>query len=505
MVRVTIVGPERFAECLALRMEVFVEEQKVPRDEEEDGLDPECTHFLATAGGEAIGTARLRLLRGDGKAERVAVRAAARGRGIGRALMEALEAEALRLGAEAVHLNAQLAAIPFYEALGYTARGPEFLDAGIPHRAMTKQRNKRNRPQDQHGDNVEVMGLIDTEALARWMDAQRLPGAGEPLEARPVGGGASNELFEIRRGNVRMALRRPPRIVPKGRNETMQREYRVIAALADSGVPHTRAIASCDDTSVLGACFYLMDFVDGWSPMAHLNRWPEPFHSDLSLRPGLAFELVDAIAKLGNVDWRARGLEGFGRPEGFHERQVDRWLAHLEAFRFREIPGLDVAAEWLRRHKPRTYEPGILHGDYQFANVMFQHGAPARMAAVVDWEMATVGDPLLDLAWVVMGWPDEGEDRAGSGYVDYTGMPNRAGLLERYASVSGRPVEDIDYYVVLARFKMAVVLEGGYARYVTGGAENPKMEAFGPIVLQMAERAAELARQSTLPPRSTVG
>lgn len=342
-----------------------------------------------------------------------------------------------------------------------------------------------------------IRELLRPDALARWMDAQGLPGAGAPLEARFISGGASNEIFEIIRGDARMVLRRPPRKVPKGRNESMLREYRVLAALKDSGVPHTRAIAVCDDPGLLGACFYLMEHVDGWSCM-NRDGWPPPFDTDLVARAGLATELVDAIAKLGNVDWRARGLEGFGKPEGFHERQVDRWLAHLAGFAFRHLPGLDDAAAWLRGYTPRSYVPGIIHGDYQFANVMYRHGAPARMAAIVDWEMSTIGDPLLDLAWVVMAWPNPGEDRASSGYVDYTGMPSREELLERYATVSGRPVDEMDYYVILARFKMAVVLEGGYARYVQGGADNPKMQMFGDVVLDMARNAGELARTTRL-------
>ena len=342
-----------------------------------------------------------------------------------------------------------------------------------------------------------IRDLLRPDALAQWMDARHLPGAGAPLEARFISGGASNEIFEIIRGDARMVLRRPPRTVPKGRNESMLREYRVLAALKDSGVPHTRAIAACDDPALLGACFYLMEHVDGWSCM-NRDGWPPPFDTDLTARAGLATELVDAIARLGNVDWRARGLEGFGKPEGFHERQVDRWLAHLAGFRFRELPGLDEAAAWLRGYTPRAYVPGIIHGDYQFANVMYRHGAPARMAAIVDWEMSTIGDPLLDLAWVVMAWPNPDEDRASSGYVDYTGMPTREELLQRYASVSGRPVDEMDYYVILARFKMAVVLEGGYARYVQGGADNPKMQMFGDVVLDMARRAGELARTTRL-------
>lgn len=340
-----------------------------------------------------------------------------------------------------------------------------------------------------------VEGLIDVECLARWMDDRELPGAGEPLRAESISGGASNEIYRLERGGCRMVLRRPPREVPEGRNRTMLREYRVLAALADSDVPHARALASCEDPEVLGACFYIMEFVDGWTPMGEL---PPPFDKDLEAKRGLATELVDAIACLGQVDWRAAGLEGFGKPEGFLDRQVDRWLHHLSGFQFREIPGLDIAANWLREHTPRSFKTGIIHGDYQFANVMFHHGAPARMAAVVDWEMATVGDPLLDLAWVLMGWVDPGEESGKMGYIDYAGMPSREELMHRYAGRSGLPVDRIDYYIVLARFKMACVLEGGYARYVEGGADNPKMESFGDVVLDMGRRAAELAQTSKL-------
>jgi aminoglycoside phosphotransferase (APT) family kinase protein len=330
------------------------------------------------------------------------------------------------------------------------------------------------------------------------MDEQGIAGRGEPITSRFITGGASNELFEITRGGLTMALRRPPDVVPNGRNETMVREHRLLAALADTDVPHARAIAGCDDPSVIGGCFYLMEFVDGWSPIQEGTTWPAPFDDELSARRDLAFELVSGIAKLSRVDWQARGLAGFGRPDGFHERQVDRWLAHLHGFEFRPIPGIEEAATWLRAHKPRSYVPGIMHGDYQFANVMYRHGAPARLAAIVDWEMATIGDPLLDLGWVINGWPD-GEPGEGSvSYVDYTGMPTAGELLSAYAAESGRPVDEIDYYVILARFKLAIVLEGGYARVVQGEADNPKMEMFGDVVLHMAQKAADLAATTSL-------
>jgi len=346
-------------------------------------------------------------------------------------------------------------------------------------------------------EEARTRGLLDLDRLAAFLDAAGLPGAGEPLEATFITGGASNELFDLRRGGHRMALRRPPRIVPEGRNETMLREYRLLAALADTDVPHARALAVCDDPDLMGGCFYVMEYVGGWSPMGG-GGWPAPFDTDLDARRGLALELVDGIAVLSTVDWEARGLQGFGRPDGFHERQVDRWMSHLAAVQFRDIPGIDEAAAWLRTHKPRHYEPGIMHGDYQFANVMFRHGAPARLAAIVDWEMATVGDPLLDLGWVIQGWIDPDEDRSTGSYVDLTGMPTRAELLEHYARRSGRDVDEIDYYVILARFKLAVVLEAGYARVVQGSADNPKMEAFGDVVLSLAVRAAELAATTSL-------
>jgi aminoglycoside phosphotransferase (APT) family kinase protein len=354
----------------------------------------------------------------------------------------------------------------------------------------------KRTPEEEAAIAARTEGLVHEERLARWMDGQDLPGQGEPVTSHFISGGASNEIFEIQRGDFRAVLRRPPRVVPKGRNETMLREYRVLEALNGTDVPHPEAYAACSDPEVIGSSFYVMSLVDGWSPM-NMDGWPAPFDTDLDARYGLGIELVDGIARLAKVDWRARGLEGFGKPEGFHDRQVDRWLAHLHAVQIRELPGLDVAADWLRRHKPTRWEPGIIHGDYQFANVMFGHGAPARLAAMVDWEMSTVGDPLLDLGWVMNGWTDPDEDRT-QGYVDSTGMPSRAEVLDHYAKVSGRSVDEIDYYVILARFKLAIVLEAGYARVVAGEADNPKMAMFGDVVLEMARKAADLASTTTL-------
>ncbi len=336
--------------------------------------------------------------------------------------------------------------------------------------------------------------MIDFDRLAAWMDDNALPGKGEPIEHTFLSGGSQNEIYEIRRGNERCVIRIPPPTAPANRDEGILREWRIIEALDGTDVPHTAAVAMCDDASVLGRPFYLMGLVDGWSPMDQSEGWPAPFDTDLDARAGLAYQLVEGIALLSKVDWRAKGLDDLGRPDGFHERQVDRWTAFLERIKGRELPGFDVAAAWLRAHRPLDYVPGIMHGDYQFANVMYRHGAPARLAAIVDWEMGTVGDPKLDLGWVVQGWPEDTDAPgvAASSYVDLTGMPSRDQVVGHYAEVSGRQVEDIDYYVVLAKWKLAVVLEQGFQR----AGDDEKLQAFGPIVLDLMKGAAELAETS---------
>jgi aminoglycoside phosphotransferase (APT) family kinase protein len=334
--------------------------------------------------------------------------------------------------------------------------------------------------------------VIDLDRLAAWMDDQGLA-PGEPIDHAFVSGGTQNEIYEIRRGDVHAALRIPPPSAPAPRDEGILREWRIIAALDGTDVPHTPAVAVCTDPGVLGRTFYLMGWVEGWSPMT-TGGWPDPFDADVGARAGLAHQLVEGIALLSRVDWKAKGLADLGRPDGFHERQVDRWTAFLERIKQRELPGFDVAAGWLRAHKPIDYVPGIMHGDYQFANVMYRHGAPARLAAIVDWEMGTVGDPKLDLGWVVHPWPEEaGAGGDGFSYVDMEGMPPRSQVLARYAEVSGRQVDDIDYYMVLAKWKLAVVLEQGFQR----AGDDEKLLAFGPVVLELMRGAAELSETTT--------
>jgi aminoglycoside phosphotransferase (APT) family kinase protein len=333
---------------------------------------------------------------------------------------------------------------------------------------------------------------VNAGVLGRWLDSHDAPGQGEEPQLELLTGGSQNTLYLIDRGGQRMVLRMPGARADQTRFDGLLREIRLVRALKGTDVPHAELIAADDSGELLGTPFYVMRAVDGWSPSS--AGWPEPFDNDLQARRGLAFEVVEGAAKLGRVDWRAQGLDGFGRPDGFHERQVDRWLAFLASYQLRELPGLDEASDWLRANRPETYRPGIMHGDYQFANVMYAHGAPAKLAAIVDWEMTTIGDPLLDLGWALLGWDGEAPKEQGF-YVDLRGMPTRSELLERYELVSGLSTEHIDYYLVLANWKLGIVLEKTYAAGVkSGNTDSPIVETFGPMILQLISTAAELAR-----------
>ncbi len=328
--------------------------------------------------------------------------------------------------------------------------------------------------------------------LGRWLDARDAPGSGEPLVLQPLRGGSQNALYRVERAGQAMVLRMPGKSADAARIDGMRREIRLVRALSGTDVPHAELIAADDAGDLLGVPFYVMQAIDGWSPMD--GGWPAVFASDAAQRRGLAFELVEGAAKLGRVDWRGQGLEGFGRPDRFHERQVDRWLAFLDAYRVRDLPGLAEAAGWLRRNRPAHHPVGIMHGDYQFANVMFAHGAPARLVAIVDWEMTTVGDPLLDLAWCLLGYDGE-HPRADGFYLDLTGMPTRSELLEHYENISGLSTENIDYYLVLANWKLGIVLEKTYAASVRSRTVDSKVSAaLGPLILRLIAAAAHLAQ-----------
>jgi aminoglycoside phosphotransferase (APT) family kinase protein len=231
--------------------------------------------------------------------------------------------------------------------------------------------------------------------------------------------------------------------------------------------------------------------VDGFTPGFEL---PEPFDSDHALRRGLAEAYVDALVDLAAVDWRARGLADLGKPEGFLERQVPRWLAQLDRYRTRELPELDHVTDWLDRNRPAAGPVGILHGDYSPFNVMVAPAPPARLAAVIDWDTGTIGDPLLDIGHLLARWTDPGEEPVlGAQAGGIEGYPTRAELAARYAERSGSDLSALPYYECLALFKLAVILEGTYARTAARGvADEENMMAS--LVPRLTVAAAQFAR-----------
>jgi aminoglycoside phosphotransferase (APT) family kinase protein len=274
--------------------------------------------------------------------------------------------------------------------------------------------------------------------------------------------GSSNEMFEVTTDGQRWMLRRPTKIALEGAGRGIAREYRLLAALEGTPAPHPRPVAFCEDETVIGSPFYLMALVDGFEPIDPL---PAPFLADPAARHGLGLALIDALAELAEVDWQGRGLGDFGKPDGFHERQVRRWRGQLESYRWRDLPHVDSIEAWLSANQPATFVPGIMHGDYHQGNVLMAPDLPARVAAIVDWENATIGDPLLDVGYFLTGWPDPGETRRlGARIADRSGLATKADLLAHYEARTGRPVPSLSYYMVLSLYKLGVMLEGVAAR-----------------------------------------
>ncbi len=331
--------------------------------------------------------------------------------------------------------------------------------------------------------------LVDEAALERYLD-EHLPGADGPLQAERVIAGHSNETFFITRGSQTWVLRRPPRgpLLPTAHD--VLREYRVLTALAKTEVPVPQPVLACEDTSIIGAPFYLMERKAG----VVIRDTLPPFADTPAVRRDLALALVDALALLHSVDWRAAGLEGFGKPEGYLERQVRRWIGQLEGARNRNIPELDQVAEWLKAHIPESPPATIVHGDYRMDNVMFANGLPVRLVAILDWEMSTLGDPLADLGYLLSFWRQIGDPQpefpSNTWWTEEaTGFPTRQELAERYAQKTGRRIKEVAFYQALAIWKLAVLLEGSYKRHLAGTTDDPFFALLREGVPALARRA----------------
>jgi aminoglycoside phosphotransferase (APT) family kinase protein len=332
--------------------------------------------------------------------------------------------------------------------------------------------------------------LVVVAPLRAFLDGRGL-GAGE-LEVEPIGEGHSNVTFTIRREGVELVLRRPPRgPLPPSAHDVL-REARVMTAL-DGRARVPAILAVCDDPAVIGAPFCVMERVEGDVITSALPPALDP----LDERRRIGEELVDSLVEVHGVDWRAAGLEGFGKPTGYLERQVRRFLGLWEHNRTRDIPAVEAVAEWLRDNLPESGPATVVHGDYRLGNTMYAPQAPARLAAIFDWEMATIGDPLADVGYLCTMWIDRDDPPTKfelSRVTRQEGFLKRDELIARYEERSGRSMTDIRWYRTLALWKSIVFMEGNYRRAVSGATDDPYLKGFGEGVLQLAQRAEALAR-----------
>jgi len=339
---------------------------------------------------------------------------------------------------------------------------------------------------------LELAPLVVREPLEAFLDEH---GIGEGrVEVERIGEGHSNITFLVRRDGARVVLRRPPRPpLPPSAHDVL-REARLLRALEGTPVRAPRVLAVGDDEAVLGVPFYVMEEVRG-SVLA--SSIPEQLDTPAERRR-TSEELVDALAELHRVDWRACGLEGYGKPTGYLERQLRRFSGLWEHNKTRELDVVEELGAWLRDNMPESPEATIVHGDYRLGNVMMGESVPAELVAIFDWELSTIGDPLADVGYLTVTWVEQEDPQdtmfANLGAVTRReGFLTREGLIARYEERSGRSVAALNWYQALALWKAAVFMEGNYKRFQAGSTDDEYLALFDRGVPMLAEKAREIA------------
>jgi aminoglycoside phosphotransferase (APT) family kinase protein len=347
---------------------------------------------------------------------------------------------------------------------------------------------------DTHADaaQLELAPLLIRQPLAAFLDQHGLAAGDGPIEAETVGEGHSNVTYLIRRGGSELVLRRPPRPpLPPSAHDVL-REARLLRAVEQADVRTPRVLATCEDDGVIGAPFYLMEKVAG---DVITTQVPSALDAPAG-RAGIADELIDALVEIHAVDWRACGLEGYGKPTGYLERQLRRFGGLWEHNRTREIATLDRVTAWLADKRPESGPATIVHGDYRLGNVMFASDAPARINAIFDWELATIGDPLADVGYLTATWAQPGDPDTNftrGAVTTQPGFPTRAELIARYEERSGRSMTAVAWYATLALWKAAIFLEGSYKRLLAGTTDDPFFKLLDAGVPALAEHAWAVA------------
>jgi aminoglycoside phosphotransferase (APT) family kinase protein len=337
---------------------------------------------------------------------------------------------------------------------------------------------------------------LDLDALALYL-APRVGGLAGALRGEVIAGGRSNLTYIVDDGERRFVVRRPPlaHVLPTAHD--MPREYRVLAALQDTGIPVPQVIALCEDESVIGARFYVMEWIDG-----HVVRdvLPVEFADTAETRQAMSGALVATLLQLHRIDPNAIGLGDFGHPDGFLARQVRRWWQQWEASKTRELPSIEELHRQLEESVPDPSPAGIVHGDYRLDNVMYAPADPARIVAVIDWEMCTIGDPLCDLGLLCVYWADDPSDAAartlhGRALTTEDGFYKRADILRDYAAGTERNLSALDWYIALGAYKLAIIAEGITARFLMGMTVGEGFATMGETVPAIVESGLDaLAR-----------
>lgn len=331
---------------------------------------------------------------------------------------------------------------------------------------------------------------LDAAALAAYLRAHLPEVGGGDVEVRQFPRGFSNLTYLVTAGGREMVLRRPPFGAQVRGGHDVVREHRILAALYPVYPRVPRPLVVCADESVLGAPFYLMERVEG---VVLRDRAPAGVAMDEATMRGVCLAAVDTLAGLHAVDWRAAGLEGIGRPEGYVERQVRGWTERWQAARTDDVPEMDQAAAWLAANLPAEGAPAIIHNDYKYDNLVLDPADLTQVRAVLDWEMATLGDPLMDLGTTLAYWAEAGDppELKSFGITHLPGNLGRRGVVERYAEKTGRDVGGILFHYVYGLFKVGVIVQQIYARYRAGKTQDPRFAGLIHVLRASARTAAQ--------------
>ena len=328
---------------------------------------------------------------------------------------------------------------------------------------------------------------IDKERLTAFLLGRFPDLDAKSVELQRHPGGHSCETWRLSAGGHRWILRRPPRAHVQRGASNMAREFRVMKALADSAVPVPTVVALCEDAGVIGAPFLIMEEVDG---VVVRDGFDEEFPDSPERRAAMGAAVVDTLVSLHKIDYRAVGLAGHGRPEGFLERNrlmEDQWLQVKQ----REVPAIERVSAYLREHIPDPWPPTVVHGDYKLDNIMWRRRDLATVAAVVDWEVSTIADPRVDLGWLRGFWSDTSDARGVTALAGNVlaagGFPSRDEIVERYSDGVGRSVEELAWFEAFAMWKIAIIMEASYKRYLSGGSDDPLFAALDVVVPLLAD------------------